>query len=199
MNTQTLNGVTLETLNNYRAAATQAMVAYKLGSHRLVSVVNSVLANSVYPRTAQLAPRATVRLDEVRGSISDVVTKGIDQIADRTVKAIESSSTAAAARLNKVSQFAAGIDNPIVANGLQTAARLTMPGANVALVVSSKVAEGANALAMRPVHVRCTRRFARPRQASSARPPRWCAKPRWWRARLPSALPDTRHICTRLG
>jgi len=147
MNTQTLNDVTLETLDNYRTAATQAVVAYKLGGHRLVSVVNSALANSVYPRTARLAPRATVRLDEVRGNLSEVVTKGIDQIADRTVKAIESGSTAAAVRLNKVSRFAAGIDNPIVANGLQSAARLTMPGANVALLVSSKVAEGANALA----------------------------------------------------
>lgn len=156
MNTQTLNGVTLQTLNNYRAAATQAMVAYQLGSHRLVSAVNNVLANSVYPRTAQLAPRATVRMDEVRGSISEVVAKGIDQIADRTVKAIASSSTAAAAQLNKLSGFAAGIDNQIVANGLQTAARLSMPGAHVALAVSSKVAEGANALAAaagaRPAH-----------------------------------------------
>lgn len=147
MNTQTLNGVTLETLNNYRTAATQAMVAYQLGGHRLVNAVNSVLANSVYPRTASLAPRATVRMDEVRGNISDVVAKGIDQITERTVKAIESSSTVAAAQLNKVSEFAAGIDNQIVVNGLQAAARLTMPGANVALAVSSKVAEGANALA----------------------------------------------------
>jgi hypothetical protein len=147
MNTQSLNHVTLETLKNYRTAATQAMVAYRLGGHRLVRAINRVLANNVYPRTAQLAPRATVRLDEVRGSISAVVAKGIDEIADRTAKVIASGSTAAAAQLNQASRFAAGIDNPIVANGLQAAARLTMPGANVALVVSSKVAEGASALA----------------------------------------------------
>lgn len=156
MNTQSLNGVTLQTLKNYRTAATQAMVAYRLGSHRLVSAVNHMLANSVYPRTAQLAPRATERMNEVRGSISEVVVKGIDGIADRAVKAIESSSTAAAAQLNKVSELAAAIDNAIVANSLQAAARLTMPGANVALAVSGKVAEGASALATaagaRPVH-----------------------------------------------
>jgi hypothetical protein len=34
-----------------------------------------------------------------------------------------------------------------VANGLQTASRLTLPGAKVALIVSSKIAQGANALA----------------------------------------------------
>jgi hypothetical protein len=147
MNTQTLNGVTLKTLDNYRTAATQAMVAYRLSGRKLVSAVNSVLANSVYPRTAGIAPQATVRMNEVRESISAVVTQGIDKIADRTVKAIESGSSAAAAQLKKVSELAAGIDSPIVANGLQAAARLTMPGANVALALSSRVTRGANALA----------------------------------------------------
>lgn len=147
MNTQTLNGVTLEALNNYRTAATRAMVAYRLGGHRLVSAINNMLADAVYPRTAGIAPRATVRMDEVRGSISDALAKGIDEIADRTVRVIESGSDAAVGRLNKLSAFAAGIHNPIVANGLQAAARLTMPGAQVARVVSGKVAEGAHALA----------------------------------------------------
>jgi hypothetical protein len=147
MNTQTLNGVTLKTLDNYRAAATQAMVAYRLGGHKLVSAVNHVLANSVYPRTAAVAPQATVRMNEVRESISGIVVKGIDGIADRTVQAIESGSSTAAAQLKKVSGFATGIQHPVVANGLQTAARLTLPSANVALALSSKVAQGAQALA----------------------------------------------------
>ena len=85
MNTRTLNGITLETLKNYRTAATQTVMANRSGGHRLLSVVNGALANSVYPRTAKLAPRATVRMNEVRGSLSDVVTKGIDEIANRTV------------------------------------------------------------------------------------------------------------------
>jgi hypothetical protein len=147
MNTQTLNGVTLKTLDNYRTAATQAMVAYRLGGQKLVSALNSVLENKVYPRTAGVAPQATVRMNEVRESISAVVTQGIDEIADRTVKAIESGSSAAAAQLKKVSELAAGVHNPVVANGLQAAARWTMPGANVALALSSRVTQGANALA----------------------------------------------------
>jgi len=147
MNTQTLNGVTLETLDNYRTAARQATAAYRLGSHRLVSVINDVFANSVYPRTAHVAPQTTVRLEEVRGSISEAVVKGVDAIADRTAKAIESGSSVATAQLIRVSELTAGIDNPLVVNGLQSAARLAMPGAKVALVVSSKVAQGACALA----------------------------------------------------
>jgi hypothetical protein len=147
MTTQTLSRVTLATLENYRTAATQAVVAYRSGGHRVVGVVNGALQKSLYPRTAKLAPRATDRMDEVRGNVSDIFEKGIDEVAERTEKAIELGSTTAAAQVTKLAKFAAGIDNEVVANGLQTAARLTMPGAKVALVVSSKVAEGAKALA----------------------------------------------------
>lgn len=147
MNNPTLSHVTLQTLENCRSAATQAVTAYRLGSHRLVHAINGALENSVYPRTAKLAPRATRTMDGVRGEVSAVVVKGIDQVAQRSEQAIELGSTTAAAQLKKVTRFAAGIDNTVVANGLQAAARLTMPGAQVALAVSGKVAQGAAALA----------------------------------------------------
>ena len=143
----TLSHLTLQTLDNYRTAANQAVAAYRLGGRRLVNVVNATLENSVYPRTAKLAPQATRRMDGVRGNVSDVMVKGIDQVAERTEQAIEMGSTAAAAQVKKAARFAAGIDNNLVASGLQTAARLTIPGAKVALAVSGKVAEGASALA----------------------------------------------------
>ncbi len=163
MTTPTLSHLTLQTLDNYRTAANQAVVAYRLGSHRLVNVVNATLENSIYPRTAKLAPKTTRRIDGVRGNMSDVVVKGIDQVAERTEQAIEMGSTAAAAQVKKAARFAAGIDNNLVASGLQTAARLTLPGAKVALAVSGKVAEGAHALAgvagARPVR-KATRKTA---------------------------------------
>ena len=147
MTTQTLSRVTLQSLENVRTAATQAVAAYRSGGHRLVSVLNGALKNSVYPRTAKLAPRATGRMNQVRGNVAEIVVKGIDQVARRAGKVIALGSTTAAAQVNRVARFAAGIDNEIVANGLQTAARLTMPGAKVALAVSSRVVDGANALA----------------------------------------------------
>ena len=147
MNNPSLSRVTLQSLENYRTAATQAVVATRLGGHRLVGAVNGALKNSVYPRTAKLAPRATDRMNQVRGNVSEVVVKGIDQVAQSAEKAIELSSTTAAAQLSKVAKFAAGVNNQIVANGLQAAARLTMPGAKAALALSSQVAKGATALA----------------------------------------------------
>lgn len=147
MRTQTLSGVTLQTLKNYRTAATQAVVAYRLGSHRVVDLVNGALQNNVYPRTAKVAPRTTDRLDEVRGNVSEIVVKGIDVVAERTEQAIDFGAATAAEQVNKVAAFAAGVENETVAQGLQAAARLTMPGAQVALAVSGKLAEGASALA----------------------------------------------------
>ena len=171
MTTQTLSHLTLQTLDNYRTAANQAVVAYRLGSHALVNVVNATLENSVYPRTAKLAPQATRRIDGVRGNMSDAVVKGIDQVAERTEQAIAMGSSAAASQVKKVARFAAGIDNDIVAGGLQAAVRLTMPGAKVALAVSGKVVEGASALAgaagARPVR-KAVRKAAAPVKRQAA-------------------------------
>lgn len=147
MTAPTLSRVTLETLENYTNAATATLVAYRLGSQRLVGLVNGTLENSVYPRTAKLAPRTTQRLDQARGQVSDLVVKGIARVTERSVEAVERGSAVAAAQWKKAARFAAGIDNETLASGLQTAARLALPGAQVALVVSGKLAEGAQALA----------------------------------------------------
>ena len=147
MTTQTLSRVTLQTLENYRTAATQGVEAYRLGGKRLIGAVNGALESRVYPRTAKIAPRATKRMNEVRGNVSEFVVKGIEQSAHGTERAIEKGSSTAAAQVKKLAKFASGIDNEIVANGLHTVAQMTMPGAKVALLLSSKVAEGANALA----------------------------------------------------
>jgi len=147
MTPQTLSTVTLQTLENYRNAATRAVAAYHLGGKRLLGLVNGALESTVYPRTAKIAPRATERMNEVRGNVSQIIVKGADQVAQRTEQAIVFGSDTAAAQVSKIADFAAGIDNNLLANGLQAAARLTMPAAQVALAVSSKVAQGANALA----------------------------------------------------
>jgi len=147
MTATTLTRVTLDTLANYGLAATKAMEAYRLGSHRLVDAVDKTLTERVYTRTAKVAPIATERLNTLRGNVSGGLVKGIDGLVARTEQAIEFSQATAASQLHKVAGYAAAIDNPVIANGLRTAARLSMPGAKVALALSSKVAESATALA----------------------------------------------------
>lgn len=146
MNIQALSNVTLETIENYRQAATLAVDAYRAGSHRLIDAVNEGLVNSVYSRTAKVAPQFTQTLSQVRGGLSDIIVKGVDGVSTGTGKAIEASSSAAAARVTQVADFAAGIENGMVVKGIDAAVRLSLPGAQAALTVSAKLAEGVDAL-----------------------------------------------------
>ncbi len=172
MTRQNLSHVTLETLENVRNAATQGLLAYRSGSRRLIGAVNGALEQRVYPRTAKLAPRATEFMNDVRGNVTQIVIKGLEQSAERAATAIEFGAQTAGTQVNKLAAFAAKVDNPAVANGLQTVARLTMPGAKVALAISSKVAAGALALAdaaaARPVR-RAARKAAKAPLAQARR------------------------------
>jgi hypothetical protein len=168
MTTQYLSHVTLETLENVRNAATQGVRAYRSGSRRLIGAVNGALEHSVYPRTAKLAPRATEFMNQVRGNVTQIVIKGLDQSAERAASAIELGAHTAGTQISKLAHFATAVDSPAVANGLHTVARLTMPGAKVALAISGKVAAGAAALAdaagVRPVRSAARKAAAAPRR-----------------------------------
>jgi hypothetical protein len=169
MTTQHLSHVTLETLENYRNAAAQGILACHSGGRRLIGAVNGALQHSVYPRTAKLAPRATEFMNGVRGNVSQLVTASLDQSAAGATTAIEFGANTAGTQLNKLVQFTATMDSPVVANGLQTVARLTMPGAKVALAISGKLAAGATALAdaagAHPVRRAARKAAAAPRRA----------------------------------
>ena len=172
MTTQYLSHVTLETLENYRNAATQGVAAYRSGGRRLVGAVNGALQHSVYPRTAKVAPNATEFMNAVRSNMTQIVVTGLDQTAARAKSAIEFGANTAGTQVNKLARFASKVDNPIVANGLQTVARLTMPGAKVALAISGKVATGAHALADAagaPTARRVARKAAKAPQAKARR------------------------------
>ena len=146
MTVQTLSSVTLETIENYRQAATLAVDAYRAGSLRLIGAVNGGI-DSVYSRTGKVAPQLTKTVAQLRGDLSDIIVKGVGEVASRTDKVIEASSETAVVGVTKVAKFSARIDNPIVANGLEAAVRLSLPGAQVARTVSAKVAVGADVLA----------------------------------------------------
>ena len=168
MTAQTLSRVTLQTLRNYTTAAQRTVTATRLGGHRLVGAVDGALKTRVYARTAKVLPQTTGRLDEMRDGVTGFVTKGIDRLAHRTEKAIEASAAVAAEQVTRAARLASTVESPIVANGLQTAARLTMPGAQLALVWSSKVAEGAEALA-KAAGARPVRRAVRQAAAGTKR------------------------------
>jgi hypothetical protein len=147
MTTQTLAHVTQETLDNYHLAASQAVAAYRAGSERLVRVMSDAVELQVVPRAAKLAPKAAERMDVLRSNVSTIVVKGLDQVVGGAEFALGRSHEIATAQLNKAAEFTAGLENATVTSGLDTAARLSLPLAKLALTVSGKVAEGATALA----------------------------------------------------
>ena len=146
MTQATLSTVTLATIENYRHAASLAVKAYRTGSNRLIDAVNTSIEANVYSRTEKVAPQLTAKLAEVRTGLTDIMVKGIDSVSTGSDKAIEASSSTAAQGVAKVAKFAAGIDNRVVANGIDAVVRLSMPGAQIAKTVSAKVAEGADTL-----------------------------------------------------
>jgi hypothetical protein len=147
MSNQTLSRMALATIENYRSAANQANRAYYLSSKRLIGALKHTLESRVDSRTRKVAPELTSAMQQVRDRVTEFAFKGIDAVSSRTEKAVEFGSDGAAKQVTKLAELAAGVDNAIVANGLQTTARLTLPSAKLALAVSGKVAEAADALA----------------------------------------------------
>lgn len=147
MSTQTLSRVTLETLANVRTAATQVVAAYGAGSRRLVKTVDGTVQQQVVPVTMRLVPAAGERLDTVRGTVSRAVDKSIVEAVARSEQLIGRSSDFAVAQLERWTDRVADIDNGMVVQGLDAAARLSLPAAQLARVVTGKVAEGATSLA----------------------------------------------------
>lgn len=146
MNIESLNSVTLATIENYRNAANHAARAYQFGTQRLISALNGSLERNIDGRIDSVAPQLNSSIVSARSRVTDIVVKGINEIAKRTEQAVDMSSDSAAAQVNKVTKLVDGIDNTTVVNGLATVARLSLPVAKVGLTVSSKLVDGVQAL-----------------------------------------------------
>ena len=87
MSIQTLSSVTIETIENYRHAATAAVKAYRAGSQRLIDAVNAGLEKNVAARTEEYAPNLTLTLNQFRDNVTEVIVKGVDGVTSNTTKA----------------------------------------------------------------------------------------------------------------
>jgi len=143
MSTNTLRNVTLDTVANYRQAAEHAVGAYRASGHRLLAIVSRRLDRG----TRRAAPQLAELLRQAGDRVGEAAAKGIDRISLRTERVIEIGSAGVTARIDRVASLVEGIENRYVATGLQTAARLSLTGAQAALTVSEKLAAGANKLA----------------------------------------------------
>jgi hypothetical protein len=177
MTQTTLRTVTLETVANYRQVAEHAIGAYRASGHRLLAV----MARNLDRGTTRIAPRLAEALRETSTKVSEVAAKGIDTVTAQTERVIELGSAGVSAQIDRVADLVEGIENRYVATGLQTAARLSLTGAQAALTLSERLAAGADKLAavVGGKRVRGTKAVARAKTAvKAARRATAPAKPR---------------------
>ena len=147
MSTQTLSRITIETMANYRTAATQVVAATGAGSRRLVRLVDGTVQQQVLPRATRVAPRSAERLDAARGRLSRFAEQGIDQMQQRAESGIARGSDFAVAQVARWADRAAEVRQPVISSGLDAAASIGLPAAKAGLLLSGKLAEGATQLA----------------------------------------------------
>ncbi len=142
MTTSTLRAVTLKTVANYTQAAERAVVAYRVGGQRLIAAMQ----RGVDLAAARGPEHLATALRRASGNVGGLATQSLDRVSTRTERAIEISSTGVSSQLARVADLAEGVNNDLVANGLQAAARISLPGAQVALALSERVVAGADKL-----------------------------------------------------
>ncbi|GMV46137.1 MAG: hypothetical protein AMXMBFR66_15350 [Pseudomonadota bacterium] len=147
MSTPTLSRVTLQTMANWQVVATQMVVATGAGSRRAAAAVDHALQQQVLARAAGFAPAPVQRIDAWRDGASQRVTQGIRQIEKVATASLERGNRFTTAQIERFADLTAEVKTPFVAEGLAAAARLSLPAAQLALQVSGKAAEAAQALA----------------------------------------------------
>ncbi|MCU0969982.1 MAG: hypothetical protein MUF03_14435 [Rubrivivax sp.] len=166
MKNPSLQRVTRQTLANYRGAAVRAVGVGREGGHRIVTALDGAVERALKP-AARIVPRGQRPLETMRRRVHEVALRGIDGLARGTEQAIDAGSGAAGRAIDRLARLAQGVESTLAQSGLEVAARWTLPGAQVALAISGKVAEGAEALAG-AVGVRKPRRAATRTSRSTA-------------------------------
>ena len=176
--TQTnLRSVALKTVANYRQAAEHAVGAYRVGGHRLLSVITRRLNQAAARSAGRFAPRLAAALQRANSNVGSVAGKGLEMVSTGTERVIELSSAGVTAQVSRVAKLAGGVENSMVANGLDAVARISLPSAQLALTLSQKIADGADKLetvaagkpAVRAKAQAKTRRQPAPRSAAASR------------------------------
>lgn len=175
MSRQTLRAVTLQTVATATKAAEATVGAYRAGGHRLVAVIQQRVAAPTVARAEPYAPRLASALGQTSRRAGSMADKGIDLVSDRTEQAISVAAKGVTAQVRRVAQLADGVDNRVIATGLDTAARITLPGVQAALALTERLADGADKLARTAAGPKAAR-ASRAKKAVAKAPVRRAAK-----------------------
>ena len=147
MTNTTLRSVTLQTVANYRHAAERTLRAYRHGGQRLISVLRSSVDQVAQRGAEPYVPGLAAALLRATGNLDTLANQGLASVSERSSRAIAASADTVTAQVKRVATLAGGVDNRLVAGSLGAAVRFSLPGAQVALALSERVASGADKLA----------------------------------------------------
>ena len=147
MTPTTLRAVTLKTVANYTHVAERTLAAYRVGGQRLIAVVQRGLDTAAARSPAPLAGL----LRSASGRAGSVAGQGLTAVSQRAGQVIDLSSSGINRQLGRAAGWIEGVENTTVQNSLQAVARISLPGAQVALALSERVAAGADKLPGQPL------------------------------------------------
>lgn len=177
MTQASLRAVTLKTVANYHHAAERAVGAYRLGGHRLIVAMRQGVDSAARRSAQRFAPRMVAVIQRAGERVGSLAAKGLDAMSSGTTRVLEIGSDGVRSQVERVAELAGGVDYPVVSNGLQAAVRFSLPGAQVALALSERVAAGAAKLETVAAGPRSTRvKATAQRVRRAARPGRSAAK-----------------------
>lgn len=176
--------MTLETVDQYRQAAEQALSAYRAGGHRLLGLMSRNLERATKRGVERFAPQLAAALCRTSDKMAGAAAKGIDAVSARSEQVVEAGSAGVGERLGRAAEFVEGLEVRFLGSGLQAAARASLSGARAALGLSQVLMTGAERFAVpvatpkaaarrAPVH-----RAARKTVRSAARPAKKAARTR---------------------
>lgn len=164
-----LQTVTLKTFANYRHAAERAVRAYRAGGHRLIAVVQKGVDQAAVRGAEPYVPALAAAIRRAGDNMGQLAVRSVDALSAGTERAIELGSAGVNTQVKRVAELVGGVDNAIVANGLKAAVRVSLPGAQVALALSERIAAGADKLAAAAAGPRsAVAKAAAPRKAGGA-------------------------------
>ena len=97
-----LETVTLQTLASATEAAEQAVQAYRVGSHRLIRVLDSRVSGPAVAGAQRLSPRAAKLMAERSSQAQRLATQGVDLVSDRADAVIAAGSATAARQVKRL-------------------------------------------------------------------------------------------------
>ena len=175
MTTTTLRAVTQQTVANCAQAAERALGAYQAGGHRLIRTVQRGVDMAARQGAERLAPQLAAAMRRASGRVGTLAAQGLDALSQGTGRAIAAGHSGVRSQVNRIADLAAraaGADNRLLAGGVQSAARVGLPGAQAALALSQVVVAGVAKLPGASLAA-----AGRVRKAAAAAPSKRRAKP----------------------